>query len=153
MFNAFERAVAGRYLFSRKSDRFTSVIAIFSFLGIMLGVATLIIVMSVMGGFRQELLGRILGLNGHMGIYAADRGNQTGLLFRQTAGVVPVGTTQAQLVLSMERLSGYDNDGYADNLSFVLSNPQPVPEPAAYGLLLSGLAALSLVRARRRRAD
>lgn len=75
MFNAFERAVAGRYLFSRKSDRFTSVIAIFSFLGIMLGVATLIIVMSVMGGFRQELLGRILGLNGHMGIYAAERGN------------------------------------------------------------------------------
>jgi lipoprotein-releasing system permease protein len=75
MFNAFERAVAGRYLLSRKSDRFTSVIAIFSFLGIMLGVATLIIVMSVMGGFRQELLGRILGLNGHMGIYAAERGN------------------------------------------------------------------------------
>ena len=69
------------------------------------------------------------------------------------AASVPVGTTQAQLVLSMERLSGYDNDGYADNLSFVLSNPQPVPEPAAYGLLLSGLAALSLVRARRRRAD
>jgi lipoprotein-releasing system permease protein len=59
----------------RKSDRFTSVIAIFSFLGIMLGVATLIIVMSVMGGFRQELLGRILGLNGHMGIYSAERGN------------------------------------------------------------------------------
>ena len=75
MFGAFERAVAGRYLLSRKSDRFTSVIAIFSFLGIMLGVATLIIVMSVMGGFRQELLGRILGLNGHMGIYAAERGN------------------------------------------------------------------------------
>lgn len=74
MFGAFERAVAARYLFSRKGDRFTSAIAIFSFLGIMLGVATLIIVMSVMGGFRQELLGRILGLNGHLGIYAADRG-------------------------------------------------------------------------------
>jgi lipoprotein-releasing system permease protein len=75
MFDAFERSVASRYLLSRKSDRFTSVIAIFSFLGIMLGVATLIIVMSVMGGFRQELLGRILGLNGHMGIYSAERGN------------------------------------------------------------------------------
>ncbi|MCW8084842.1 lipoprotein-releasing ABC transporter permease subunit [Sabulicella glaciei] len=75
MFNAFERTVAKRYLLSRKSDRFTSVIAIFSFLGIMLGVATLIIVMSVMGGFRQELLGRILGLNGHMGVFAAERGN------------------------------------------------------------------------------
>ncbi|MBB3899854.1 lipoprotein-releasing ABC transporter permease subunit [Roseococcus suduntuyensis] len=77
MFNAFERKVAARYLLSRKSDRFTSVIATFSFLGIMLGVATLIIVMSVMGGFRQELLGRILGLNGHMGVYAAERGNLT----------------------------------------------------------------------------
>jgi lipoprotein-releasing system permease protein len=75
MFNAFERTVAARYLMSRKSDRFTSVIAGFSLVGIMLGVATLIIVMSVMGGFRQELLGRILGLNGHLGVYAADRGN------------------------------------------------------------------------------
>ena len=75
MFNAFERTVAARYLMSRKSDRFTSVIAGFSLVGIMLGVAKLIIVMSVMGGFRQELLGRILGLNGHLGVYAADRGN------------------------------------------------------------------------------
>jgi len=74
MFNTFERTVAARYLMSRKSDRFTSVIAGFSLVGIMLGVATLIIVMSVMGGFRQELLGRILGLNGHLGVYAADRG-------------------------------------------------------------------------------
>ena len=75
MFDAFERTVAARYLLSRKSDRFTSVIATFSFLGIMLGVATLIIVMSVMGGFRQELLGRILGLNGHLGVFAAERGS------------------------------------------------------------------------------
>ncbi|MBS7812794.1 lipoprotein-releasing ABC transporter permease subunit [Roseococcus pinisoli] len=75
MFGTFERTVAMRYLMSRKSDRFTSIIGTFSLVGIMLGVATLIIVLSVMGGFRQELLGRILGLNGHMGIYAADRGN------------------------------------------------------------------------------
>jgi lipoprotein-releasing system permease protein len=59
----------------------------------MLGVATLIIVMSVMGGFRQELLGRILGLNGHMGIYAADRGNlrefdSIAARVRQVPGVV-----------------------------------------------------------------
>ncbi|WP_424813990.1 lipoprotein-releasing ABC transporter permease subunit [Roseococcus sp. YIM B11640] len=75
MFGAFERAVAARYLMSRKSDRFTAVIGTFSLVGIMLGVATLIIVMSVMGGFRQELLGRILGLNGHLGVYSAERGN------------------------------------------------------------------------------
>ena len=68
-FNAFERMVAFRYLRARKGERFVSVIAIFSLVGIALGVATLIIVMSVMNGFRQELLGRILGLNGHMGVY------------------------------------------------------------------------------------
>jgi len=74
MFNAFERMVAFRYLRARKGERFVSVIAIFSLVGIALGVATLIIVMSVMNGFRQELLGRILGLNGHMGIFAAEGG-------------------------------------------------------------------------------
>jgi lipoprotein-releasing system permease protein len=70
MFNAFERMVAFRYLRARKGERFVSVIAIFSLVGIALGVATLIIVMSVMNGFRHELLGRILGLNGHLGIYS-----------------------------------------------------------------------------------
>ncbi|HUZ63601.1 MAG TPA: lipoprotein-releasing ABC transporter permease subunit [Acetobacteraceae bacterium] len=70
MFGAFERAVAGRYLRARRGERFVSVIAGFSLVGIALGVATLIIVMSVMNGFRQELLSRILGLNGHLGIYA-----------------------------------------------------------------------------------
>ncbi|GGC49799.1 LolC/E family lipoprotein releasing system, protein [Siccirubricoccus deserti] len=74
MFNAFERSIAFRYLRARKGERFVSVIAIFSLVGIALGVATLIIVMSVMNGFRQELLGRILGLNGHLGVYAADGG-------------------------------------------------------------------------------
>ena len=66
IFAAFERMLAFRYLRSRRQEGFISVIAGFSFLGIALGVATLIIVMSVMNGFRQELLGRILGLNGHM---------------------------------------------------------------------------------------
>ncbi|MCB9989179.1 MAG: lipoprotein-releasing ABC transporter permease subunit [Rhodospirillales bacterium] len=69
MFSPFERMVAGRYLRARKAEGFVSVIAGFSFMGIMLGVATLIIVMSVMNGFRAELVGRILGLNGHMNVY------------------------------------------------------------------------------------
>lgn len=66
---AFERMVAGRYLRSKRREGFISVIAGFSFLGIMLGVATLIIVMSVMNGFREELIGRVLGLNGHVNVY------------------------------------------------------------------------------------
>lgn len=66
-----EKMLAFRYLKSRKRTGFVSVIAVFSILGIMLGVATLIIVMSVMNGFRAELMGRVLGLNGHMGVYPA----------------------------------------------------------------------------------
>jgi len=67
-FSQFEWMLALRYLRARRQEGFISVIAVFSFLGIMLGVATLIIVMSVMNGFRAELLGRILGLNGHLTI-------------------------------------------------------------------------------------
>ena len=75
MFSAFEWLVAIRYLRPRRQEGFVSVIALFSFLGIFLGVATLIIVMSVMNGFRQEMLTRILGLNGHLSVY----GGVTGL--------------------------------------------------------------------------
>lgn len=71
IFSPFERMVAARYLRPRRKEGFISVIAGFSFLGIALGVATLIIVMSVMNGFREELLNRILGLNGHLEVYAS----------------------------------------------------------------------------------
>lgn len=72
-FGAVERMIAWRYLRARRQEGFISVIAGFSLLGIALGVATLIIVMSVMNGFRAELLTRILGLNGHVAVYG-DRG-------------------------------------------------------------------------------
>lgn len=65
-FAPFEWMLSTRYLRARRKEGFISVIAGFSFLGIMLGVATLIIVMAVMNGFRSELLGKILGLNGHL---------------------------------------------------------------------------------------
>ena len=66
IFSAFERLVAFRYLRARREEGFVSVIAGFSLLGIALGVATLIVVMSVMNGFRAELLGRILGVQSHI---------------------------------------------------------------------------------------
>ncbi|MEI8295364.1 MAG: lipoprotein-releasing ABC transporter permease subunit [Alphaproteobacteria bacterium] len=69
MFSAFERTIAWRYLRSPRQDGFISVIAGFSFAGIMLGVATLIVVMSVMNGFRHEFLNHIVGMNGHLWIY------------------------------------------------------------------------------------
>ena len=65
-FAPFEWLLAARYLRARRKEGFISVIAGFSFLGILLGVATLIIVMSVMNGFRKELFNKILGLNGHV---------------------------------------------------------------------------------------
>jgi lipoprotein-releasing system permease protein len=65
-FSPFEWLLARRYLRARRKEGFISVIAGFSFLGIMLGVATLIIVMAVMNGFRKELFDKILGLNGHI---------------------------------------------------------------------------------------
>ena len=70
IFSKFERMVAGRYLRAKRREGFISVITGFAFTGIALGVATLIIVMSVMNGFKSELLSRILGLNGHIMLVA-----------------------------------------------------------------------------------
>lgn len=74
IFSPFERMVAMRYLRARRQEGFISVIGWFSLIGIALGVATLIVVMSVMNGFRQELFQRVLGLNGHMNIYGSVNG-------------------------------------------------------------------------------
>jgi len=71
-FSVFERMVAWRYLRARRKEAVISVIASISFVGIMLGVATLIIVMAVMNGFRAELLTRILGINGHLIVQPVD---------------------------------------------------------------------------------
>src|SRR3990172_3437639 len=70
-FARFEWMLAARYLRARRAEGFISVIAAFSLLGIFLGVGTLIVVMAVMNGFRAELLGRILGLNGHLRVQAS----------------------------------------------------------------------------------
>ena len=72
VFAPFEWMVALRYLRARRERSFISVIAAFSFLGIMLGVATLIVVMSVMNGFRSELLDKIVGINGHVFLQSID---------------------------------------------------------------------------------
>ena len=69
IFNETERTIALRYIKSRRVEGFISVSAWFSLIGIVLGVATLIVVMSVMNGFRTELVERILGINGHLIVY------------------------------------------------------------------------------------
>jgi lipoprotein-releasing system permease protein len=89
MFGPFERAVAGRYLRARKGERFVSIIAIFSLVGIALGVATLIVVASVMSGFQTELVSRLLGLNGHITIeaYAGGRIDDYQHLVQRIGGI------------------------------------------------------------------
>ena len=72
-FGPFERLLAFRYLRARRKEGFISVIAIFSLLGIFLGVGTLIVVMAVMNGFRHELLSQILGVKGHLAVYSISR--------------------------------------------------------------------------------
>ena len=68
-----ERKIAFRYLFTKKKDGFINIISTFSFLGITLGVAVLIIVMSVMNGFRSELINKINGFNPHLKIFSYDK--------------------------------------------------------------------------------
>ncbi|HEY1414046.1 MAG TPA: lipoprotein-releasing ABC transporter permease subunit [Rhodopila sp.] len=108
MFGPFERMVAGRYLRARKGERFVSIIAIFSLVGIALGVATLIVVTSVMSGFQVELVSRILGVNGHITItaFAGQKIDNYQALVRQIGGVPDVASAtpvlDGQALLSTE---------------------------------------------------
>lgn len=80
-----------------------------------------------------------------------DRANQTGLLYREAEGLLPTGTRRLAFWLSMERLVSGDNDGYADNLSFVLREPaSEVPEPGTVSTFLAGAAMLGWMRRRRK---
>ncbi len=99
--------------------------------------------------------GSILGTGQIGSVFAADRGDQTGLLFRSSGGAVPVGTQSIAVDLQMTREEGDYNDGYADNLSLVL-DATPVPEASttvSFGLLLMlGLGGLTVAAKRRKSA-
>jgi lipoprotein-releasing system permease protein len=111
MFGPFERMVAGRYLRARKGERFVSIIAIFSLVGIALGVATLIVVTSVMSGFQVELVSRILGVNGHISIqaYAGQKLDHYQPLVDQIRGIHEV--TSATPVLDGQALLSTEGGG------------------------------------------
>ncbi|WP_413204076.1 lipoprotein-releasing ABC transporter permease subunit [Rhodospirillum sp. A1_3_36] len=107
IFSAFERMMAGRYLRARRKEGFVSVIAGFSLAGIALGVATLIIVMAVMNGFRADLMDRIFGLNGHLSIYGQYDNllnfDDVAKVVRDVPGVVSVTpTVEGQVMLTAE---------------------------------------------------
>ena len=99
-FAGFEWMIALRYLRARRREGFISVIAGFSFLGIMLGVATLIIVLSVMNGFRKELLDKIVGVNGHIFVSAIETP------LRDYAEVAATISTLPDVVLAMPLVEG-----------------------------------------------
>jgi lipoprotein-releasing system permease protein len=111
VFGPFERMIAGRYLRARKGERFVSIIAIFSLVGIALGVATLIVVTSVMSGFQVELVSRILGVNGHVTIsaYAGQRIGDYGPLVGQIQAIP--GVAMATPVLDGQALLSTDSGG------------------------------------------
>jgi lipoprotein-releasing system permease protein len=104
MFGPVERMIAGRYLRPRREEGFISVIALFSLLGIALGVGTLIVVLAVMSGFRAELLGRVLGLNGHLTVQAGPDGiadfDQLAARVAEADGVLSVAPVVAGQVMA-----------------------------------------------------
>ena len=77
MITQIEKEITLRFLKTRKQDSFLNIISIFSFIGISLGVAVLIIVMSVMNGFRSELINKIVGFNAHAVVKSLDEPIQT----------------------------------------------------------------------------
>ncbi|MFL6631964.1 MAG: PEP-CTERM sorting domain-containing protein [Massilia sp.] len=97
--------------------------------------------------FNNEVGSSVLGP-----VTPQDRNNQTGLIYRETDGFVPTGTRKLSFWLSMERLVSNDNDGYADNLSFVLRAPpvNDVPEPGMAALFTLGLGMLGWTRRSKR---
>lgn len=110
-FAGFEWGIASRYLRARRREGFISVIAGFSFLGIMLGVATLIIVMAVMNGFRTELMDRILGFNGHITAFGIQGPIEDYDRLAQKIAAVPgvtrvVPYVEGQVLVSSRRTSG-----------------------------------------------
>ena len=110
IFGSFERMVAARYLRARRKEGFVSVIVGFSFLGIALGVATLIIVMAVMNGFRQDIMSRILGVNGHIDVsssVALINFDDLDARIRQISGVVSVAPlVEGEVLITSDRNAG-----------------------------------------------
>src|SRR3954467_9233261 len=124
-FSGFEWMVAARYLRAKRAESFISVISGFSLIGIALGVATLIIVMSVMNGFRAELLGRILGLNGHV-------------IVQSTSGSIP---NYDAMVARMRQVPGVTNA-----TPFIEGQVLVSGQGESFGALVRGLEPADLKR-------
>ena len=122
MYSNYEYLLLKRFLFSKKTDGYISIFSWFSVIGIMIGVSVIIIVMSVMNGFRDELTSRLLGINGHINIYSSNdeiTSNEAKKIrnFEDTSFIFfPMIETQA-LIISGENSKGVFIRSYSsDNL-------------------------------------
>ena len=124
IFSSYERLLIKRFLFSKKTDGFISIFSWFSIIGITIGVAAIIIVMSVMNGFREELTSRLLGINGHLNVYS-QQNEITKSEFNQLTKIdylidlMPSTQTQA-LIISNNLSKGVYLKGY--NNKFISNN-------------------------------
>ncbi|CCQ73337.1 PEP-CTERM sorting domain-containing protein [Magnetospira sp. QH-2] len=102
--------------------------------------------------FRDEA-GSLLGQWNVGSVLAGQRGYRTGMVFESVFNYIPELTRSVDILFTARRYSGSDNDGYSDNLSFVIHGEQNVvPEPASLGLFGAGLAGLAWVRRRNKTA-
>jgi len=127
IYNSYEKLLIKRFLFSKKTDGFISVFSWFSIIGIAIGVAAIIIVMSVMNGFREELTTKLLGINGHLNIYSYTNEitkNEIDSLISEDSDYHLTPLTQTQALLITNNLSkgvilrGYDFN-YLKNFHFL----------------------------------
>ncbi|PPR47496.1 MAG: Lipoprotein-releasing system transmembrane protein LolE [Alphaproteobacteria bacterium MarineAlpha5_Bin8] len=128
MLSNFESLLVKRFLFSKKTDGYISVFSWFSIIGIMIGVAAIIIVMSVMNGFREELTKRLIGINGHLNIFSnIGKIHNTDITFiknikEANVKILPLIETQALIIANNKSrgvlLRGFDKNEIANNNFF-----------------------------------
>ena len=121
LFTSYEKLLILRFLYSKKSDGFISVFSWFSIIGITIGVGAIIIVMSVMNGFREEITSRLLGINGHLSIYSEKNEilkDELDYFLQLNENIVLTPLTQTQaLLISKDSSKGVFLRGY--DLNFI----------------------------------
>ena len=136
MISTLEKEITFRFLKARKKDGFLNVISIFSFIGISLGVAVLIIVMSVMNGFRSELINKIVGFNAHITIKTYDSPIDQKKLNSKNLSLIAknivFSNSGEAIILKNDtskgiRLRGYKNNNFSDLEIIKTATPRLMP--------------------------
>ena len=121
LFTSYEKLLILRFLYSKKSDGFISIFSWFSIIGITIGVGAIIIVMSVMNGFREEITSRLLGINGHLSIYSEKNEilkDELDFFLQLNNNIILTPLTQTQaLLISKDSSKGVFLRGY--DLNFI----------------------------------